>query len=104
MYTPFLQKRKILWHIPSMAVQIEVSTSPECLGNRNGPKLGVCKYKPARLSTNRLILREPHRFNSTVWVKYLWVRDAPSGRVSQPQLFFYAVGQLVRIAAPTTLI
>ena len=38
-YTPFLQKRKMLWHIHSLAVQIEASTSPECLGNRNGAKL-----------------------------------------------------------------
>src|SRR5215217_6970577 len=38
-YTPFLQKRKMLWHIHSLAVQIEASTSPECLGNRNWAKL-----------------------------------------------------------------
>src|SRR5215208_611650 len=40
-YTAFLQKRKMLWRIRSLAVQIEASTSPECLGNRNEAKLEV---------------------------------------------------------------
>src|SRR5919112_2532838 len=38
-YTAYLQKRKMLWRIRSLAVQIEARTSPGCPGNRNGAKL-----------------------------------------------------------------